>query len=144
MAKDSKWYNYNDLLDFQKGNWVIKPREKLLEEGWKGTWFAYRQIYEGFRLDEKTYGFVRKEDDPHLGKILALEENKLISKTYKTLLQYGTEEEVVKHQMIQWARSVGHPILFSQWERVWKNGFRYTASQNLRENFINGISHQTN
>lgn len=52
------------------------------------------------------------------------------------LLEWHTKDEQVKSVMIDWARHVGHNIMFEDWERLWKKGVKFTACTVLKENIM--------
>lgn len=74
----------------------MKSREEL---PMKVTWFQYEQLKSLFEDDKNNYGFT--ETNPKLEEILLGSESKTISKIYKQLLTWCTEDEVVKNTMIK-------------------------------------------
>ena len=59
----------------------------------------------------------------------------IITKMYKMLLQMKLEDEQVKECMVKWARNLGYNIMMSQWEKMWTKPLKFTLNYNLKENF---------
>jgi len=110
---EGKWLRYKDLIIFEEGKPVLKTRENLETEGYTCQWFNYRQLLEH----------------------LCMNNQHVIAKTYKLLLQMNQEDELVKECMVKWARNIGYNIKLNQWERMWSKGLKFTLSYNLKENF---------
>lgn len=102
---------YKDLTKIQGKNVIIKSREELPDEI---NWFQYYQILSIFENDKKKYGFKRKNSQ--LEEIILKNEEKLISKIYKQLITWHSEEELVKNSMIKWATNFNRPVMLSSWE----------------------------
>ena len=111
-----KWLTYNDLLELSQGEYKLKSRENLLEEGYVCQWFSYTQIKQRFKIEEKNGGFEQAESE--FGIALCTNDEHVIAKLYKLLLKYETEDEQVKDCMIKWAQNVGHNILMEEWENM--------------------------
>ena len=66
---------------------------------------------------------------------LCTNEEHVITKMYKMLLQMNLEYEQVKECMIKWAKIFGYNITLEQWENMWNKGLKFTLNYNLKENF---------
>lgn len=93
-------YRHDEKLTYKELTYWKETEIKLKEE--KG-WWRYSQIKYLFYTDKRTYGF-RKEDS-ELEKVLTGGKEKVISKIYKVLLGWYTEDETVKVQVISWAEN---------------------------------------
>lgn len=131
------WQKYKRNIGEKRPLWLVpmeiiklhtdyRPEEKLTYKDliyWTGTeiklkeeenisvkigWWRYNQIKDLFCMDKRTYGF-RKEDS-ELEKVLTGGKEKVISKIYKVLLGWYTEDETVKVQMISWAENFNKNI----------------------------------
>lgn len=63
-------------------------------------------------------------------------EEKLMSKLYKCLLNWYTESETVKIQMIRWAEIFNRNIPYEIWEYFWNHALRISTCTRLRENSL--------
>uniref|UniRef100_A0A803TZX7 Reverse transcriptase domain-containing protein n=1 Tax=Anolis carolinensis TaxID=28377 RepID=A0A803TZX7_ANOCA len=128
--RKSNWPTYRDLLTTQGNNYVLKSQEEIVISFKQVTWLHFRQIKEQFNIDNQT-GFMRKDSDWE--KILE-SENKTITKIYKKLLEWDTETEYVKTCMTQWARDIGRPIMYEDWDKIWNKNIKFTYAADLKEN----------
>lgn len=94
-------------------------------------WFQYRQIKDLFNHD-KNFGF--RENIVDLENYWLGDGVKLISKIYKMLLKWYTEDEMVKDQMVRWAINFDKETDMSSWEYLWKTAIKISTSNNLKEN----------
>ena len=85
------WLTYNDLLELSQGEYKLKSRENLLEEGHVCQWFSYLQIKERFKLDKKNCEF--EQTKAEFETALCTNDEHVIAKLYKLLLRYETEDE---------------------------------------------------
>uniref|UniRef100_A0A803TUI3 Reverse transcriptase domain-containing protein n=1 Tax=Anolis carolinensis TaxID=28377 RepID=A0A803TUI3_ANOCA len=127
-----KWPSYKDILKKSNGTYYLKSQEEIKETFKNCSWFQYAQIKEKFNSDSKI-GFSDLEGP--WDKLLS-SNKKEISKSYNILLSWSTEEVTVKQCMTSWARNIGRPINFSEWELVWKKKINYTYAWNLKENWL--------
>uniref|UniRef100_A0A803SLF5 Reverse transcriptase domain-containing protein n=1 Tax=Anolis carolinensis TaxID=28377 RepID=A0A803SLF5_ANOCA len=121
---------YNDILIRNDREYILKPQEEILKSFKHLTWLNFRQLKAQYNRDKKE-GFMAKNSEWE--KILE-SENKLITKIYKKLLEWSTEPELVKSCMTQWARDIGRPINFEEWEKIWKKNIKLTYATDLKEN----------
>ena len=91
------------------------------------------QLMECFKLDKKKYRFVN--ETTNFENQLCMNDELIITKMYKMLLQLNMEDEQVKDCMIKWARNFGYNIMMEQWEKMWRRGLKFILSYNLKENF---------
>uniref|UniRef100_A0A803TG30 Reverse transcriptase zinc-binding domain-containing protein n=1 Tax=Anolis carolinensis TaxID=28377 RepID=A0A803TG30_ANOCA len=110
--------------------YLLRAQEEVQKLSPQITWLHYRQIKEQFNKD-KQKGFMNLDSDWE--KILN-SENKLITKIYKKLLEWDTETEHVKTCMTHWARDIGRPILYEEWEKLWGKNMKFNYASDLREN----------
>uniref|UniRef100_A0A803TDZ5 Reverse transcriptase domain-containing protein n=1 Tax=Anolis carolinensis TaxID=28377 RepID=A0A803TDZ5_ANOCA len=126
------WPKYKDILTKEKGIFEPKTQEILSQDFKNIGWFQYAQIKEYFNIDKKI-GFEDKETC--WDKIIQLE-SKIISKIYKKILEWKTEQVSIKECMTKWARNIGYPIKLEEWEKCWNKRLKYTYSVDLKENWI--------
>lgn len=62
IAKQS-WLTCADLLDFAKGEFRLKARDKLEKEGCICHWYTYVQMFERFTLYKMNFVFTDKKLD---------------------------------------------------------------------------------
>ncbi|XP_033024288.1 hemicentin-1-like [Lacerta agilis] len=55
---------------------------------------------------------------------------------YNVLLEWEVKDEMVKETMIKWAKDLGKTIELEKWEGLWKESWKFTAAQGIRENLI--------
>lgn len=61
----------------------------------------------------------------------------VLTKMYKLLMKFETEEEPVKECMVKRAKNVGHMISVDQWEKTWTKGL--TLHSNLKDTFYTEV-----
>lgn len=81
---------YQEMLIGGKGGTKLKNQEDL---PMKLDWFQYKQLKNYYEFDKNKFGFKEKNSE----EILLKNDTKLISKVYKLLLKWFTEEEMVKN-----------------------------------------------
>lgn len=101
---------YQDLIKLDSNQITLKTEEEL---GGKYNWWLYLSIKDLFNENKRKYGF--RYQKTKLEIILLGDDNKLISKIYKTLLERHKIDEVVKEQMIKWAININTDMFMDQW-----------------------------
>lgn len=120
---------YEDLLTTRSGQICLKSENELKE---KYNWWLIMQIKNLFNSDKKKFGFRKQKSKLEL--VILGEENKLISKIYKVILERYTADEVVKEQMTKWAVNINSDIMMDQWEYLWQKTNKISACTSLQEN----------
>uniref|UniRef100_A0A803U1D9 Reverse transcriptase zinc-binding domain-containing protein n=1 Tax=Anolis carolinensis TaxID=28377 RepID=A0A803U1D9_ANOCA len=128
--RKTNWPTYRDILIRQDNNYCLKSQEEIQETFPQITWLHHRQIKEQFKKD-KQIGFMMK--DSEWEKNLK-SYNKTMTKIYKKLLEWDTETEHVKACMTHWARDIGRPIRYEEWETNWNKKIKFTYATDLKEN----------
>lgn len=128
----SNWATYSQLLTKEDGKWKVRPYEQVKDHVY--DWLHHLQVSQMFRKDIKERGYAEKESK-YQTEIINNEE-KIISKMYRILLDWNLGDEEVKSVMIRWAKDVGHSILFEDWEKLWKDGLNFTACIMIKENVM--------
>lgn len=127
------WLYYSDLLTINpEGEAVIKSQAELRETGITCHWYLHRQLYERWKIDKKLKGIETQKTQWE--EIMLKGKTKLISRYYKMLQEWDTEEEVVRHTMVKWAQNVGHNLKYENWVKIWSKDLKYTTSQQIKEN----------
>uniref|UniRef100_R4GCU0 Reverse transcriptase domain-containing protein n=1 Tax=Anolis carolinensis TaxID=28377 RepID=R4GCU0_ANOCA len=126
------WPRYKDILKKSEGIYIMKNIEELRIKFRNLTWFQYAQLKGQFKKDSYM-GFCEKEET--WDRILQIRKNE-ISRIYNLLLEWSTETESVKQCMINWARNIGRPIKFDEWELIWNKKLKYTYAWDLKENWL--------
>lgn len=131
QGMESTQVTYRDLTERKAGKRVLLPLEK-----WpiKVDWFQHCQIKNLFEMDSKKYGF--KEQDSNLEGTQLKGENKIVSKIYKLLITWFTEEQVEKESMIKWAVNCNKTIEMGSWEYLWKTAQKISVSTRIQENLF--------
>lgn len=127
----TKWIKYSDLVKEVRGEKELKAQEELKAVGINCHWYLYRQLRERWKMDERLIGINSKKSKWE--EIVEKGERKMITRNYKMLLEWDTEEEIIRESMIKWSQNVGHSIDYIKWEKVWK-GTKFTINQELKEN----------
>lgn len=84
------------IAEDKKGQTTIRTEEEL---NYKYDWWLYLQIKDLFQKDLRISDF--REQMTELETLLMGEPTKIVSKIYKLLLKWYTEDEFVKEQMIK-------------------------------------------
>uniref|UniRef100_A0A803T714 Reverse transcriptase domain-containing protein n=1 Tax=Anolis carolinensis TaxID=28377 RepID=A0A803T714_ANOCA len=126
------WLTYRQLLRVGNQEVNLKSYDEIKRMDPKMTWLNYWQIRGIFQEDSKI-GFELKETS--WDRILKVE-TKTIKIIYKQLLAWDTEEVQVKTVMTKWAREIGHTIMLSEWENIWKKNQKLIYATELRENWF--------
>uniref|UniRef100_A0A670JFQ6 Reverse transcriptase domain-containing protein n=1 Tax=Podarcis muralis TaxID=64176 RepID=A0A670JFQ6_PODMU len=134
LNMEAKWPRYGEILEQEGDRWKLQSFEKL--KGKVRDWLHYHQIMEVFKTDRKIGFQVEKSK---LETELLEPSTKNLSRMYSLLLEWNTQDEVVKSAMIKWAQDIGHNILFADWEKMWTTGMKFTACNALRENIMKMI-----
>lgn len=95
-------------------------------------WFTYSQITSCFKYDKQKHGFT--EEKSKWETVLLEGKEKLISKIYRILLEWFTEQEVINIQMVKWSVNFQHEIPLSNWEYLWKKSIKLSTSMRIKEN----------
>lgn len=122
-----KWGTYRDILEIGEAGVMLKKREDIKE--WITEWFQ-SEMYKKDKLE----GSAEQSSDFERG--LMENNEKLILKMYKILLEWETKAELLKAAMIHWARDVGHNIKRASWEKLWVINMTFAACYTLRENYL--------
>lgn len=96
------------------------------------NWFHQLQLTNRFKEDSIKYGFRSETSD--LEKCLIEAPPKQISKIYKILLQWYTEDESTKEYMIKWAINFNTNIDWDTWEFLWTRLMKISPCVAIREN----------
>uniref|UniRef100_A0A803SQ31 Reverse transcriptase zinc-binding domain-containing protein n=1 Tax=Anolis carolinensis TaxID=28377 RepID=A0A803SQ31_ANOCA len=131
------WPVYKDILRKENKDFRLKSHDEINTNLTKISWLQYYQLQEYFNKDKKV-GFATEIS---YWDVIIKEKKKVVTKIYKTLLEWSTETEVVKQYMINWARNIGRSITLEEWETIWKRKMNYTYSYELKENIIK-MTHQ--
>nr|XP_060636702.1 uncharacterized protein LOC132778090 [Anolis sagrei ordinatus] len=126
-----RWHTYKVLLERKENQWKLKSLESLRETDENLSWFHYMQVADCFKEDRKK-DFSSQETfwDTIMGK-----DRKVVRALYQKLLEWETETETVKENMITWAVDFGHTILLSEWESVWRGKLKFAKSANIIKNW---------
>uniref|UniRef100_A0A803TXE9 Reverse transcriptase domain-containing protein n=1 Tax=Anolis carolinensis TaxID=28377 RepID=A0A803TXE9_ANOCA len=126
------WLTYRQILTVENQEASLKSYEEIRRMDPTMTWLNYWQI-RGIFQEDKRIGFELKETYwDRLQKI----ETKTTKILYKQLLAWDTEEDQVKTVMIKWARELGHTIMLSDWEKIWRMNQKLIYAIELRENWF--------
>lgn len=98
------------------------------------NWFKYLQLKRKFKEDKKNFGIETSMNE--LDMLWSKGDRNKISKIYKILLRRDLESETIKDNMVRWAQDVGHTITYENWQKAWRLTNRFTASQDLKENYM--------
>lgn len=120
MYKDLIYWQHNEVNE-------MKPEYEVPD---KLGWWRYNQLKDLFNTDKTKYGF--RKNNTELEEILLGEKKKIISKLYKCLLRWYTEDETIKTQMVQWAQNFNNHILLVVWEYLWKRTLKITTCIRLK------------
>lgn len=132
-----EYIRYKNLLKFDGINQKLKTREELENENIICHWFTYFQLKEQYKIDGKNYQFTKMENN--WDNILEKEEEHLISKIYKILLEMKTKDIKIKKYMRKWEENLGIEITYDEWQEIWTKNIKFTLSNNLRENIYKMI-----
>uniref|UniRef100_A0A803TW33 Reverse transcriptase domain-containing protein n=1 Tax=Anolis carolinensis TaxID=28377 RepID=A0A803TW33_ANOCA len=127
-----KWPLYKDIIVQVGGQPEMRTQEDIKVKFTNISWFQYRQLRESFNKDRKQ-GFMDKET---FWDRIMTSEKKVITKLYRQLLEWATEEETVKECMTKWAVNFGRTIRMEQWETMWNRKMKQMYSYDLKENLI--------
>lgn len=121
-------YTFQDFIKSDRGNYELKQLQDL---SIPIDWFQYMQIKNLYEKDKKNYGFRGKYSS--LEEIIIENQPKSISKIYKLLLSWFTEDEVVKHSMVKWAKNCSRSIDMSSWEVLWKSTQKMVIAAKIKK-----------
>lgn len=107
----------------------LKPPDQLRNSG---NWFQYWQLLDIYKEVKKNFGFLLKLTD--LETCLTEIPNKQISKIYKILLQWYTQDENVKEYMIKWALNFNTETELETWEYLWRKSMQISTCTAIKEN----------
>lgn len=65
---------------------------------------------------------------------------KIVSRIYKILLKWATEQDTVKNCTLKWAQNFNHEISMEAWEFLWKRT-KLSTSVRIQENNIKMLYH---
>lgn len=120
---------YEDLLVKTEEGWKVKPYEELKDK--IKEWLRFHQI-NALWGEHKRVGMSEKKSR---FQVEILENNdKILSKMYKQLLEWDTKEDLVKGAMLKWEKDLGYNIDYNKWQTLWVKGVKFTACVALREN----------
>jgi len=134
---DKDYIKYQNLLKKEGNNYILKTREELENENIKCHWLMYFQLREQYTIDKKNYQFIKEENN--WVNILERDNEHLISKLYKILLEIKTKDIKIKNYMKKWEENLGIEISYEQWQKIWIKNIKFTLSNNLRENMYKMI-----
>lgn len=126
-----KWLRYRDLIKSNMEAEELKSQEELRQTEIECHWYLYRQLRERWKLDRKMTGINKNITDWE--EIINKGKRKLITRYYKLLLTWETEEEIIRESMVRWAQNMGKNLEYAKWVNVWKS-MKYTVNQDLKEN----------
>lgn len=132
---------YKELLTFS-GQKVELQLGK--DAGNSRNWFYFLQLSNLFKKDRENFGFWSELTD--LEKCLIEPTVKQISKIYKILLQWFTEDEYIKEYMTKCALDFKADIDWDSWEFLWKKIYaNFSLYCNKRKLFQNSnqVVHHT-
>uniref|UniRef100_A0A670JBZ4 Reverse transcriptase domain-containing protein n=1 Tax=Podarcis muralis TaxID=64176 RepID=A0A670JBZ4_PODMU len=127
-----KWGTYGEMVTYEGGKWKMKPYDQV--KLYMYDWLHYLQVNERFKKDLKERGYMDKES--RFQKEIINNENKILSKMYKILLEWYTMDEEVKSVMVLWGKDFGYSVQLRDWEKLWRENIKFTACTLLKENVM--------
>ena len=92
---------YGNILKMEGGEFNLKATEELIEDGYEFQWSAYVQLRERFKEDKKNVEF--EVEKSIFVEELSDKQDSLVSRIYKRLLKYDTDDEQDRDCMVKWA-----------------------------------------
>lgn len=126
------WIRYSDLIKETQDDIEMKSQEELKDSGIYCHWYLFRQLRERWRMDKKLVGIQKKRSDWEENTLKG--KKKLISRYYKMIMDWETEDEIIRHSMVRWAQNIGHNLEYKKWENIWTRSIKHTVCQELKEN----------
>uniref|UniRef100_A0A670HTD8 Reverse transcriptase domain-containing protein n=1 Tax=Podarcis muralis TaxID=64176 RepID=A0A670HTD8_PODMU len=122
-------WTYEDLLIKSEEGWKLRQQDELKEK--IKDWFHLHQINALWREHKRID---MGENKSRFQVEIIESNNKLLSKMYRQLLENENKEVLIKEVMIKWNKDLGYELGYDKWQTLWKNGMRFTACADLREN----------
>ena len=126
LRENKKIVRYSEVLNIDGS---IKIQQELVDQGTEIDWWPRSQLISRYTKDKQQRFY--QENTP-FNRTLLESERKCITFLYNFLLDFETQDEVVKACMIKWALNIGHNIELNQWKQIWK--INITKSTVFKEN----------